>query len=68
MSLHGVESLHSPEARQAEQDEFFANYFDETVSEIVEALLPHKSLIREKQKLAGNFFSLMEVKYGGSVI
>jgi len=30
---------------QAELEEFFACHFDEKISEIVEALLPHKSLI-----------------------
>ena len=30
---------------QAEKEEFFACHFDEKISEIVEALLPHKKLI-----------------------
>ena len=30
---------------QAEQDEFFGCYFDERISEIIEALLPHKGLL-----------------------
>ena len=30
---------------QAEKDEFFGCYFDEKISEIIEALLPHKKLI-----------------------
>ena len=33
---------------QAEQAEFFGCYFDERISEIIEALLPHKKLIAQE--------------------
>ena len=38
---------------------------DEEASAVVEALLPHKALVRDKEKAAERFFSLMELKYGG---
>ena len=43
-----MKTIFSPEARQAEQDEFFGCYFDEKISAIVEALLPHKKLILQE--------------------
>ena len=38
---------------------------DEEMSVVVEALLPHKALVRDKEKAAERFFNLMELKYGG---
>ena len=38
---------------------------DEEASVVVEGMLPHKALVRDKEKAAERFFNLMELKYGG---
>ena len=38
---------------------------DKEVSVVVESLLPHKALVRDKERKVEQFFNLMELKYGG---